>query len=225
MSSQKESKTFFWFAVLFLAMVFAVSIVLLGILVLGIKDLSKWLVDYGGLLGSVFAVVIASYTIKRQSQNTREQIEAQDKLTKRQISAQREMNEESVFKKKVEETYEIAFNLRLKVFMAKSFADVNSYREIGIFNSDVEKIIMLCELYKLTPKDLSDQYWEVSVKLLDRWSKEIDKIQDECTNIFDSPEFYRLGEFFISITDELIEELILKMKHGSAMSVDDIRIN
>lgn len=74
MSSQKESKTFFWFAVLFLAMVFAVSIALLGILVLGIKDLSKWLMDYGGLLGSVFAVVIASYTIKKQAEGIERQI-------------------------------------------------------------------------------------------------------------------------------------------------------
>lgn len=202
MSSEKESKSIFCGKVLFLSLVISVMILLLVILLFDTNDISYWFQDYGGLIGSIFAVISAVLAISYQSINIQKQIKAQQVL-----------EEKKLLRTKIEEAYEVASGLRDQVMFSDYHASTNGTRDVRALSSKVEKVVMLCDLHGLVSKNISENYWDTGVKLFDFWVNELNANQYKSIKLSRSPQVILMVENFISATDALIEDLVLKMEY------------
>lgn len=218
MRLQKETNTFFWCAVIFLAMIFFVAALLLVVLFTDIKGWANWLSTYGGLIGSIFAVIIASYTIKRQSDNVREQIQSQ-----------RSLEEARLIREKIEEMYSVVSKLRLKILFARAKFHRDIISDIDIFNYDLDKILMLYNLYgnynlyASIDKCLFSEYRGSVSGLLDNWrevaQKAINVISNQKEDVeacLDADKAYKKSfERFEKATDNFIIHLSSIGKNGN----------
>lgn len=73
----KEFPDFFGWAVVLLALFLALIIFLISLVLFGIESVQSLLKEYSGILTGIIAVVVAFFTIRKQTQNVNRQIKTQ----------------------------------------------------------------------------------------------------------------------------------------------------
>lgn len=188
MDSQKKSTLLFFGKMIFLSSVLTVAFLLLIVLFFEVKDISYWLQDYGGLIGSVLAVIAAIAAISYQSMNTQ-----------KQIKAQRDLERSRLLRAKIEEAYSCIEGLRLKVLLTRRNAVKDVVQDIDVFNHDLANILMLHNLHKLIDGDLIKKYSDCITSFLGNWSvvaqnylDGVDSSQEEHDRHMESFEVFNL---------------------------------
>lgn len=74
---RKEIPDFFWWAVVLLALFLALIIFLVSLILFGLESVQSLLKEYSGILTGIIAVVVAFFTIRRQTKNVSRQIKTQ----------------------------------------------------------------------------------------------------------------------------------------------------
>lgn len=74
---KKEVPDLFWWAVFLLASFIALIIFLISLVLFGIESVQSLLKEYSGILTGIIAVVVAFFTIRKQTQNVNRQIKTQ----------------------------------------------------------------------------------------------------------------------------------------------------
>lgn len=74
---RKEIPDFFWWTVVLLALFLALIIFLISLVLFGLESVQSLLKEYSGILTGIIAVIVAFFTIRRQTQNVKKQITTQ----------------------------------------------------------------------------------------------------------------------------------------------------
>lgn len=128
-----------------------------------VKSVGDWiyvfLKDQGSLIAGIIAFVAAVIALYSQRESTQ-----------KQIKAQRTMEEEKLFRAKIEETYSLVEGLRLRILLARARPVEDITRDISVFNYDLAKILMLYNLYVIsTDGQLFTEYRRSVSDFLESW--------------------------------------------------------
>lgn len=162
-------------------------------------DFKSFLEKQGSLIAGIIAFVAAVLALYSQRESVQTQIDSQKKIEKNRV-----------FKEKIEEAYNAANNLRLKILLTKSKDIKDSTKDIDIFNYDIDKVDMLCQLYEIVSSEIADNYREIATDFLNTWGEYTEKrLTSDGVSKEDADKVVKAICDLSKITDKLIEELIL----------------
>src|SRR5699024_7151987 len=125
---------------------------------LGYSSYKDFLEAQGSLIAGMIAFVAAVIALYSQKSSVN-----------RQLDYQRKMEEDKVFREKLEEMYHLVQEFKVNVTLTRTNLITDIASDIDIYNKDIAGIIMLQRLYKIADEDIFNRYVYKSVDFLQEW--------------------------------------------------------
>lgn len=119
----------------------------------------SFLEKQGSLIAGIIAFAAAVIALYSQRESVQ-----------RQLSSQRKMEEDKLFREKLEEMYSFIQELRINATLTRTYMIKDHVRDIDIFNKDIGRIVMLQRLYRVADKKLFQEYSGSVYEFLEVWS-------------------------------------------------------